>query len=150
MKQLDISRLWRESVVNILFCVLALIGMEWLFIITKPSFLSLSPLNEKLAVLPVSVIFLTAVLILLSIPLVLLAVATKRNKKIAAFLISIIPAFIFACLGFLLVDNFTYTLFKIGIVNSFGLTRIVYLTGFLILFVFLTRTIQSRTQNNLN
>lgn len=149
MKQLDIARLWRENVVNILFCVLALIGMEWLFTITKPSFLSLFPLNEKLAVLPVSVIFLTAVLILLSIPLVLLAVATKRNKKIAAFLISIIPAFIFACLGILLVDNFTYTLFKIGIVSSSGIGRVGYLLGFVFLFGYLIRTIQVHTHKAL-
>lgn len=145
MKQKDIARLWRENIINIFFSVFALIGMEWLFIITKPSFLSFSSLNEKLAVLPMSVIFLTAALVILSAPLALIAVAANKNKKISALLISIIPAFIFACLGLLLIDNFTYTLFKIGIVSSSGVGRVSYLLGFVFLFGLFLRTIQTHT-----
>lgn len=149
MKQKDIAHLWRENIINIFFSILALIGMEWLFIITKPSFLSFSSLNEKLAVLPVSVIFLTAALVILSAPLALIAVAANKNKKISALLISIIPAFIFACLGLLLVDNFTYTLFKVGIVSSSGIGRVGYLLGFVFLFGLLLRTIQTHTYKKL-
>ena len=145
MKQKDIARLWRENIINIFFSVFALIGMEWLFIITKPSFLSFSSLNEKLAVLPMSVIFLTAALVILSTPLALIAVAANKNKKISALLISIMPAFIFACLGLLLIDNFTYTLFKIGIVSSSGVGRVSYLLGFVFLFGLFLRTIQTHT-----
>ena len=149
MKQKDIARLWRENIINIFFSIFALIGLEWLFIITKPSFLSFSPLNEKLAVLPISVIFLTAALVILSSPLALIAVAANKNKKISALLISIIPAFIFACLGLLLVDNFTYTLFKIGIVSSSGVGRVSYLLGFVFLFGFFLRTIQPHTHKKI-
>jgi arylsulfatase A-like enzyme len=150
MKQKDIVRLWRENIINIFFSVFALIGMEWLFIITKPSFLSFSSLNEKLAVLPMSVIFLTAALVILSAPLALIAVAANKNKKISALLISIIPAFIFACLGLLLIDNFTYTLFKIGIVSSSGVGRVSYLLGFVFLFGLFLRTIQTHTHKILS
>ncbi len=149
MKQKDIAHLWRENIINIFFSILALIGMEWLFIITKPSFLSFSPLDEKLAVLPISVIFLTAALVILSAPLALIAVSANKNKKISALLISIIPAFIFACLGLLLVDNFTYTLFKVGIVSSSGIGRVGYLLGFVFLFGLLLRTIQTHTYKKL-
>lgn len=149
MKQADIAHLWWENIINIFFSIFALIGLEWLFIITKPSFLSFSPLNEKLAVLPISVIFLTAALVILSSPLALIAVAANKNKKISALLISIIPAFIFACLGLLLVDNFTYTLFKVGIVSSSGIGRVGYLLGFVFLFGLFLRTIQIHTHKKI-
>lgn len=135
---------------NIFFSVLALLGLEWLFIITKPSFLSLSPLLEKLVVLPVSIFFLTAILVLLSIPLALFALATNRKSKISAIFISIIPAIIYAFLGLLLIDNFTYTLFKFGIVGSSGVVRIAYLLGFILLFGFLLITIQINTSKTLS
>jgi hypothetical protein len=141
MKRTDIFRLWRENITNIFLSVLALIGMEWLFIITKPSFLSLSPFQEKLAALAVSVIIVDAFLILLSIPIVLIGSVFSQNKKVGIFLITIIPAILYTCLGLLLVDNFTYTLFKVGVVNTAGVGKIAYILGVIFLFVYSSKSL---------
>ncbi len=99
----------------------AYIFMEWLFLATMPSFMSAMDLAEKL-----DIFFLAA--FLLGVPVVLIAAILGLFSRKAA---AVVPALMLACLGLILFDNFTYTLFKIGIVTSTGAWRALYAVGFL-------------------
>ncbi len=111
----------------------AYIFMEWLFLATMPSFMSAMDLAEKLGIL-----FLAA--FLLGIPVVLVtAILALLSRKAAA----VVPSLLLACLGLILFDNFTYTLFKTGIVTSTGGWRALYAAGFLVALVLAWRQVLS-------
>jgi len=112
-----------------------LVLMEWLFIATKPSFLSASSLVEKINVLFVTSFLLVGLLLLFSMPALLIYFIYPRQSKIFAHLLAIIPAAVLASLALLLIDNFTYTVLKFGIVDSHGITRGIYLLIWIGLFV---------------
>jgi len=138
---------WKVNFYAILLSVTIFLVMEWLFIITKPSFLSLSPFIEKFIVLAVSIAFVTALLLLVSVPLVIISSLIKQNKSLRSCFVSVIPAFVLSCLVLLLIDNFTYTLFKVGIVNSTDFRKIAYLVIFVVLLVYFTCEIKKRISN---
>jgi hypothetical protein len=64
-----------------------------------------------------------------------------RSTTLPIFLGTLIPSFILAAIFLLLVDNFTYTIFKFGIVSSGGIWRYAYGLGFLIVFVYINSRI---------
>jgi arylsulfatase A-like enzyme len=96
---------------------------EWLFFVTKPSATSALPLREQLLVLAESPApFLVPVLTAQAIATGLSAIAFPRFRAIA-----VVPAAaIAACTLLLLIDNFTYTLFRFGILTSGEPLRIAY------------------------
>ena len=121
--------------------------MEWLFFITKPSSLSLLTPFETWKVLAVTCGIATLLfifgLILLSVPRWLV-----RNVKWRAnlFLLARIPAaFILSITALILFDNFTYTVFKFGIISTEGIWRGVYALGFVIVFWQMLRFAQQTT-----
>jgi arylsulfatase A-like enzyme len=121
-------------VINVLISFM-FVFMEWLFITTKPSFLSASSLVEKINVLLVTSFLLAALLLLISIPALLICSIFPKQIKLFAHLLGIIPAAVLASLALLLIDNFTYTVLKFGIVDSHGITSGIYLLIWIGLFV---------------
>lgn len=120
--------------------------MEWIFFVTKPSFMTILSLGEKIKILLIAG-FAAAAISLLTLPLFflldgILSPVLPFFRKIACH---IPAAFLGACLSLILIDNFTYTVFKFGIVNSTTLVRIVYALVFLILFAFILRKIAADT-----
>ncbi len=123
------------------FSVYFHVFMEWLFFITKPSAFSPLSVLEKLQVLVVSggifVFIPLAGLILLSIPALL-----TKNPKWKGHLsgLRLVPsAFLFSITALILLDNFTYTLFKFGIITATGAWRIIYILGFILIFRWMYR-----------
>ena len=117
--------------------------MEWFFFVTKPSFMDLMSWIEKL-----ELFFLSSfTLAILSLGLVMVLVGFDyllsyiRFSTLPIFLGTLIPSFILAAIFLLLVDNFTYTIFRFGIVSSVGIWRYAYGLGFLILFVYINSRI---------
>ncbi len=87
--------------------------LEWLFFITKPSFLSALNWWEQCQVLfaAVSVPMGAA----LCLHLLLLIVASLSPWALWTWLGALVPAAVAAGIALMLVDNFTYTLFDVGV-----------------------------------
>jgi hypothetical protein len=71
----------------------------------------------------------------------------SRTSKKLALMNAILPAFLFAVLALTLIDNFTYTIFKFGIVTSQGILRAAYALLFSIFLIYLLKTINLQLQN---
>lgn len=116
------------------------IFMEWVFFVTMPSFMDALDAGSRMAVLFISggvlgLVSLFPALCLLVCGL-FFPIRLWKHLLLAA---SFVPAFLLACLGLLLIDNFTYTVFSFGIVSSRGVFRAVYLLVFLLLFLYFLR-----------
>ncbi len=108
---------------------------EWLFVITKPSMFSAMSVWDSVRVLLVSPTPLITGCLIALISLELLGKISWRLFS-SAFLGSVallIPAFILAATGFLLIENFTYTLFAFNVGSFDGPARYLYALIFLIL-----------------
>ncbi|OGO28643.1 MAG: hypothetical protein A2136_07495 [Chloroflexi bacterium RBG_16_54_11] len=116
--------------------------MEWIFFITKPSFMSSMNISQKLTIFFMSSFFLAIPGVILT---TLFAVLSKLGKFFF-WLWAIIPAFVIAILSIILLDNFTYTIFKFGIGTSEGNWRGVYAILFLIFFVYFLKKIVNLVQ----
>lgn len=130
---------WRTLSIMTWLSALAYIGLEWLFIITKPSALSILSMVEKVRI----GLFSFALLALLGYAAVKLMQLVERiwhgaPVKVAALFV---PAAFQGSLAFLLIDNFTYTLFKFGVATSFGALRAVYLVIYLALLAIFYREV---------
>ncbi len=103
--------------------------MEWLFIITKPSSLVYTTFGGKLAILVVSASLLSLCGLVLLIPFIILFQSAKkaRSLEITRWTAILIPTLLLACLVLLLIDNFTYTVLKFGIITSDGFQRAAYI-----------------------
>jgi arylsulfatase A-like enzyme len=111
--------------------------MEWLFFVTKPSPLAAMSHSEQLAVLlvaplPVVAIGFTLVLLLWLISLVLIPTALRIVVQRIGWAPS---AALFAICAFILLDNFTYTLFTFGVGSTSGWLRRAYAALVLALFL---------------
>lgn len=119
------------------FAVYFYVFMEWLFFVTKPSFMDVIETGQKIEILLFSALFL----ILVCLPVLLLLFGLSLLPRLSsiwlAFLYAggLIPAGILAATSLLLVDNFTYTLFQFGVVTSQGWLRGFYGEIFLAVFV---------------
>ena len=104
--------------------------MEWVFFATKPSFMSTLGGGERvrillLAPLPLVVASLVAV--------GALAAAAKIAPRARWALVrsgALVPGFLLAATFLLLLDNFTYTAFGVGVATTAGIWRYAYLAGF--------------------
>ena len=111
-------------------------SMEWLFFATKPSSLSLLSLFDK-----VNVLFSTAgtvalasivFLIILSLPALLIKNSNWRSRLLNIGYLA--PALLLSITALIMLDNFTYTVFKWGIVSSKGFWRGLYGLVFVLFF----------------
>ncbi|MGE0175198.1 MAG: sulfatase-like hydrolase/transferase [Oligoflexales bacterium] len=103
-----------------LYLLAAVIGFhsltEWLFLTTKPSFFQSLSFGKWLEILVLSPALVFFVLIPLQLGFAALGVAVPR-RKIGTKVAVILPAFFLMVSIGLLTDNFTYTLFRWGIVT---------------------------------
>jgi len=130
----------RAALANTALAAFFYVFMEWVFFITRPSFMDMLTLGGKVRVLLVS--GLAAALV--AVPAVLiLALAERllspRLPGVRRYALHLPAAAVLACLGLVLLDNFTYTLFRFGVVTAQGPLRAVYALVFAGLFVAFAR-----------
>jgi len=103
--------------------VLLYMTSEWLFIVTKPSALGSMPFSVQLrALVEATAPMMIPLLGVQLVASVLSLVAFPRLRALA-----VVPsAIVGGLLLLLLVDNFTYTVFKFGVLTSEGLGRVLY------------------------
>jgi len=119
--------------------------MEWLFYVTKPSFMDLLQWQEKLQILFVSP--LPWVLIALLVTIMGLAVGAllpRRWKPGGYAKLGVLGGTaILTVLAILIIDNFTWTLFKYGIASTKNYQLFIYLglilLGFTAIMLWLSR-----------
>jgi sulfatase-like protein len=126
------------TIIQLIYSIYFYILMEWLFFSTKPSFMSLLSLKDKILLLLLSVIpFLLYGFILYAGLFFLKFIITYNFKKLLKIPILAIAPSIFATIAtIILVDNFTYTIFKTGIIKITDNLKYFYLLSILILFIF--------------
>lgn len=136
---------WKSVLLINYVSVFLYVFFEWLFFISKPSFISTETLVSKLGILVVpssiSILGITAVIFVLFIfgqIGKIVKVTPKYLKAVAIILASII----LTSLSIIMIDNFTYTVLNVGIVTSRA-SRIIYLFILLIIlplfFIFLNK-----------
>jgi arylsulfatase A-like enzyme len=128
---------WRNLFLVAFFSGLAYVFMEWLFIVTKPSFMDSLAFIQKLWILLFAIALINSgILLLLSVIVIVCKLPWFRNYRQTCIKLSVIvPAGILASLAMLMVDNFTYTLIRFGIVSTQGWQRGVY-AGLYLLAIF--------------
>ncbi len=129
---------WGVLFTAAVFAAYLYVFLEWLFIVTKPSFFSAVALWQKFRIFVFTASGL-ALAALAGLGLLFLAGLLLRGRAAQRALKNVGlagVALIFAALELLLIDNFTYTLFGFGIVSTSGFTTLLYLVGFLLLWAY--------------
>lgn len=107
--------------------------MEWLFFVTKPSFMSTLTFLDTLQILFIAPLPLiaasVAVSFLLQVPV--MVIGTRIPRSICSAIRLLVPSVILTASFLLLIDNFTYTVFNWGIISTGGVQRLIY--GFLVI-----------------
>lgn len=132
-----------QAVVLAFFYVL----MEWLFYITKPSFMDALPFGQKLNILFISglvvSVFITAMILVIFLLDLLFSISRVHLKDSIYYFPS---ALVLASLALILFDNFTYTLIRVGVTTFHNWMRVFYLLTFVVVFLYLHKLIyQSAT-----
>lgn len=112
---------------------------EWVFIISKPSSLNAVPFFRKVEILLFTCTLLTS-LLFVGLSIFLIFFRFLRNTKLSKiiFLIGcLLPVSVIASLVLILIDNFSYTIFKFGIISTSGFATGLYLLSFLFIMVFI-------------
>ena len=109
--------------IAVLICSVATVWVfsEWLFFVTKPSFMTLYSTWEKVALLCGTALILSLLLLLASLPLIALGWLTDRYTKFqyTASVLVFLPAIVLlAMAALLLFDNFTGYLGTLGLANA--------------------------------
>jgi hypothetical protein len=139
-----VNRVWFKSLFLSVISSYFYVFMDWIFFATKASFMSSMDLLQKVIIfLMASFILMLPTLILTSLSLII-----ARFSKAFIWLNAIIPALILAVLSLVLVDNFTYTILKFGIVTSKGMWRGAYAVVFLTLFIYFLKNISNHLQRD--
>jgi glucan phosphoethanolaminetransferase (alkaline phosphatase superfamily) len=138
------TTVWRKLFTITILTVYLYIFMEWIFFITKPSFMSVLSSPNKVEIfllsgLVLSVLCMLLIAVYISLDLIALFL---RRPVITRYLVGLMPTIIVSILALLLIDNFTYTIFKFGISTSEGVWRGVYLLVLIFLLVFFYMNIQ--------
>lgn len=119
--------LWLDRLYLTAGVCFAYVFSEWVFIVTRPSFLDQAGWIGKGAVLLQSYLILGGISLTVALIPYLLTIRLNARLQAAGLKASgAVPALILAGLGLLLIDNFTYTVFKFGVVTSRGMFRGVY------------------------
>lgn len=124
-----IGKTTRRAAAIVLVVATAWVFFEWLFFVTKPSFMSLYSPWEKLGVLSSTALIVSAGLLVATLPFAALGWLTGRLKagRMAVSAVLFLPAILLLAMAMLvLVDNFTLTLFGRGVRNAAGAGIPVY------------------------
>ncbi|WPB82210.1 sulfatase-like hydrolase/transferase [Archangium violaceum] len=119
--------------------------LEWLFLVTQQGFMVSLPYTvwaSALACIPLVLVIpaLAALLPLLGVE-ALLARLPEGSRARTLAVASAIPALVLTGLSFLLIDNFTYTLFGFGVVSVPKSLLFLYVLLLAVLFVVLVRKV---------
>ncbi len=111
--------------------------MEWLFFVTKPSFMSTLSLLDRskilfIAPIPLVVVGIAWVLFLWALCLLM---RSQMASNVLYFLALALSAWVFSLAAFLLIDNFTYTVLRFGVRSTSGFFRLIY--GLVLLAIFM-------------
>ena len=106
--------------------------IEWLFFATTPSSLSTLTFLESL-----NVFFITGGVIafILIFALLLFSIPAKKWEWLAY----IPAAFMLSVTALIMLDNFTYTVFKFGVVSTSNAWRLIYIVIFILFFYWMFR-----------
>lgn len=111
--------------------------MEWLFLVTKPSFMDALPFFRNLEILLSAGSLLSGLLLLGLAPFLLVGWWLRAKRPglctLLVRLLYLAPAGVVGATLLLWLDNFTYTVFEFGIVSTEGITRAGYALVFLLL-----------------
>jgi len=112
---------------------------EWLFYITMPSFMSILSFSAKIEVFFLAGLIFSVICIaaLVAFAIVEIIGALFRISRFTQYIGVLIPACILSVAALLLIDNFTYTLFKFGISTSTGVVRIAYAVVLIFLLIYI-------------
>lgn len=129
------ARAWMLHAAIITIVLYLYVFMEWLFFVTKPSFMTGLVLSGKLHVLLVAPVPLIAAgaIVMLALWLPTFAIGGRIAQRISSEAGSSIAALVLAALFFLLVDNFTFTVLQFGIRSVPDIWRLAYVFLFLAL-----------------
>ena len=130
----------KKSARMTLFLVYFYIFFEWMYCLSKSSssYMYLIGWAQRIEVLFVDGLVVTIFALLALIVFVLIhMVITKIAPKAKCDFLLIFPsALMLACVALIGIDNFTYTVFKFGIVTTTNFLRIIYTLVFLALLYF--------------
>lgn len=129
-KSIDNSRLftqWIQQCINTILLCLIFVFSEWIFCVTQPSYLTSLDLFQNGLVLLKGFILISGICCILLIILGLVSILFKEKTRIVILKASsFLPSVILAVLSLMIIDNFTYTVFGVGIVTSQGIARGLY------------------------
>lgn len=113
---------------------------EWIYSLSKSSssYMYLLSWPKRIAIVFIAG-FAAALLAMLLLGIFALLQQIARpifKHRNCDFLFFVPPALIIACVALIAVDNFTYTVFKFGIITTMSYARVIYAAIFLALFVF--------------
>jgi arylsulfatase A-like enzyme len=120
----------------------AWVFFEWLFFVTKPSFLTLYSGWERFGILSSSALIMSLSLLLVTLPFAAVAMLLKRSGVSRAIVhtIALLPAIVLLGMAMMvMVDNFTLTLFGYGIRDTAGPMVYVYRVGTVLLLLLSAR-----------
>jgi len=129
---------YAHSIARALIYTYTYVFLEWLFFVTKFSFLTIRPWSERIVALLVGVWpFLIAVIVIHMVMCILAWVVGRVGKRpiIGRYMLKLIPALVVTAIVLMLTDNFTYTVFKWGIVKTSEYTVFLYWLLFAGIFV---------------
>jgi arylsulfatase A-like enzyme len=116
----------------------AYVALEWLFLVTKPSFLSTWPPADRLNILLAGALPFVLAALALHALLCLVSIAASRSARLAPHAASFLkaaPSLITVAIALMLLDNFTYTMFGWGIVYATAYTAPAYWAFALLVFI---------------
>lgn len=122
-------------------CVYFYVFMEWIFFVTKPSFFSVASSGDKMLSLAITPLFpLLPGIAAIALVGVLSCFVKPRTGEVLFFTLAcLIPAGVISATIFLLIDNFTYTLFRFGVVSSESPWHLGYAALLILLMTVFTR-----------
>jgi glucan phosphoethanolaminetransferase (alkaline phosphatase superfamily) len=138
----------RKLIVTTLYTAYFYAFMEWLFFVTKPSSISVLSWFEQAKVFFITggivALILLACLFVLALPALLINHPIWHPRlRLLGLLAS---AFLLTVTALLMLDNFTYTVFKFGITTTEGFWKALYAIGFILFTLWVARNIRRSLQ----
>ena len=130
---------WQKLLIVTILTSFLYIFMEWVFFVTKPSFMSGTTVISTLNVFFVTsgiLVFFSFILVNVFFLLGIFLARVKIVADIMLYLAASVPSALMAILALILLDNFTYTVFKFGVVSLPDFLRGVYALGFVFLIFY--------------
>lgn len=116
--------------------------MEWVFFVTKPSFMDIMTFGQKL-----NILFITGLVVWLFIASLIVfiycldIIFSSFLTTFEEYIYFIPSSLLLVVLSLLLFDNFTYTIFKFGVSTITSWARVFYVLGLGIVFFYILKSL---------